>query len=214
VLGFGLLNRWWAGIVLMVFGALAPRLALAQRYQKRSSAFLEQLPDTLQLLSGSLQAGYGFMQALDTVAKESNEPTSNEFARVLSEARLGMPLEDALDAMSERVGGEDFKWVVLAINIQRQVGGNLATLLNTVSQTLREREQVRRQIKVLSAEGRLSAVILVILPFALVGYLSLVNPNYLSSLTAETIGKIAIAFALVLIGIGIVWMRKIIKIDV
>ena len=214
LLGFGLVRSAIVGVMLTILGAVAPRLALSQRMAKRQSSFLEHLPDTLQLLSGSLQAGYGFLQALDTVAKEAVPPTSTEFARVLTEARLGMPLEDALDNMAERVGGEDFKWVVLAINIQRQVGGNLAALLTTVANTLREREQVRRQIKVLSAEGRLSAVILVVLPFALVGYLSVVNPQYLSQLTAETVGKISIAIALVLIGIGIVWMRKIIKIDV
>jgi tight adherence protein B len=214
ILGFGLFRSPIVGVMLMILGGIAPRLALSQRMSKRQSDFLEQLPDTLQLLSGSLQAGYGFLQALDTCAKEANPPTSSEFTRVLSEARLGMPLEEALDSMADRVGGEDFKWVVLAINIQRQVGGNLATLLTTVSNTLRERQQVRRQIKVLSAEGRLSAVILVALPFVLVGYLSVVNPSYLSSLTEETVGKISIAIALVLIGIGIVWMRKIIKIDV
>lgn len=214
IFGFVLFSRWWLGIVLMIVGALAPRMVLANKCTKRTAAFLEQLPDTLGLLAGSLQAGYGFMQALDTVSKEAAPPTSNEFSRVLAEARLGMPLEDALDNMAERVGGEDFKWVVLAINIQRQVGGNLATLLSTVADTLREREQVRRQIKVLSAEGRLSAVILVALPFVLVGYLELVNPKYLSALTGETIGQIAIAGALVLIAIGVFWMRKIIRIDV
>jgi tight adherence protein B len=154
------------------------------------------------------------MQALDTVTKEATPPTSSEFARVLSETRLGMPMDEAMDAMAERIGSEDFKWVVLAINIQRQVGGNLAALLTTVANTLREREQVRRQIKVLSAEGRLSAVILVVLPFALFGYLSLVNPDYIGELTGSTLGRIAIAIALVLIGVGSVWMRKVIKIDV
>jgi tight adherence protein B len=214
VIGWGLLNRLWLGVVFFVLGAMVPRVLLSQRMQKRTGAFLSQLPDTLQLLAGSLQAGYGFMQALDTVAKEATDPTSTEFARVLSEARLGMPVEDALDSMADRVGGEDFRWVVLAINIQRQVGGNLAALLSTVSNTLREREQVRRQIKVLSAEGRLSAIILVILPFALVGYLSIVNPSYLHQLTSATVGKIAIMIALALIGLGTIWMRKIIKIDV
>jgi len=213
-LGWGLLARPWLGVVFFVLGALAPRVILSNRISKRTAEFLSQLPDTLQLLAGSLQAGYGFMQALDTCAKEAIEPTSTEFARVLSESRLGMPVEDALEAMADRVGGEDFRWVVMAINIQRQVGGNLATLLTTVANTLREREQVRRQIKVLSAEGRLSAIILVILPFALVGYLSVVNPSYLHQLTSATVGKIAIMIALVLIGIGSLWMRKIIKIDV
>jgi tight adherence protein B len=154
------------------------------------------------------------MQAIDTVAKEAQPPAATEFSRVLSEARLGMPIDEALNAMAERVGGEDFRWVVLAINIQRQVGGNLAALLTTVANTLREREMVRRQIKVLSAEGRLSAMILVALPFVLAGYISVVNPGYINQLFEETIGKFMIVLGLVLMGIGILWMRKIIKIDV
>jgi tight adherence protein B len=214
LLGFGLLGRVWLGFVLLAGGAILPRLVLSNRVAKREALFLSQLPDVLQLLSGSLQAGYGFMQALDTVAKEATPPASTEFSRVLAESRLGMPVEDALNSMADRVGGEDFRWVVLAINIQRQVGGNLAALLSTVSATLREREMVRRQIKVLSAEGRLSAIILVALPFLLAGYISVVNPGYLKVMTQETIGKIMIAGGCVLMGIGILWMRKIIKIDV
>jgi tight adherence protein B len=214
ILGFGLFGRWWMGVVLMAFGFIGPRLVLLQKVNSRASAFLSQLPDTLQLLAGSLQAGYGFLQAIDTIVKEAQPPTSTEFSRVLAESRLGMPIEDALNTMSERVGGDDFRWVVLAINIQRQVGGNLAALLQTVANTLREREAVRRQIKVLSAEGRLSAVILVALPFVLFGYISLANPSYLHSLTSETVGKFLIAGALGLIVVGALWMRKIIKIDV
>lgn len=214
LIGAGLFGRFWLGLVLMAFGAVIPRVVLVTKISKRTAAFLEQLPETLQLLSGSLQAGYGFVQALDTVAKESPTPTSSEFSRVLTEARLGMPLEDALDEMADRVGGEDFRWVVLAINIQRQVGGNLASLLTTVSNTLRERERVRRQIKVLSAEGRLSAIILTALPFVLFGYLSLVNPGYIAELTTTTIGKIMMVGSLILIAIGALWMRKMIKIDV
>jgi tight adherence protein B len=214
IIGFGLLGRLWLGFVLLVGGGIIPRLVLAQRVAKREATFLSQLPDVLQLLSGSLQAGYGFMQAIDTVAKEATPPASVEFSRVLAESRLGMPVEDALNAMAERVGGDDFRWVVLAINIQRQVGGNLAALLTTVAATLREREMVRRQIKVLSAEGRLSAMILVALPFVLAGYISVVNPGYINRLFDETVGKIMVAGGIVLMGIGMLWMRKIIKIDV
>jgi tight adherence protein B len=214
LIGGVLLRRVWMGLAFAVIGAVAPRLLLTAQIQRRESQFLSQLPDTLQLLAGSLSAGYGFLQALDTVAKEAVAPTSTEFARVLSEARLGRPVEEALEGMAERVGGEDFKWVVLAINIQRQVGGNLSALLTTVSNTLREREQVRRQIKVLSAEGRLSAYILVALPFVLFGYLSLINPAYIHQLTQDTVGKIAMVGALFLIGVGGLWMRKIVSIDV
>ena len=214
LIGFGLLGRWWLGIVLFFGGTILPRLILSARVAKREAQFLSQLPDTLQLLAGSLQAGYGFMQAIDTVAKEATPPASSEFSRVLAEARLGMPIDEALNSMAERVGGEDFRWVVLAINIQRQVGGNLAALLTTVANTLREREMVRRQIKVLSAEGRLSAYILIALPFVLAGYISVVNPGYINSLFEETVGKIMIAGGLGLMVVGTIWMRKIIKIDV
>ncbi|MFA5788214.1 MAG: type II secretion system F family protein, partial [Actinomycetota bacterium] len=214
LIGFGLLGLWWLGLVLMVIGVMIPEIILRQRTERRNAAFMEQLPDTLQLLAGSLQAGYGLVQAIDTVARESRPPTSVEFGRALTETRLGMPLEEALEGMAERIGGEDFRWVVLAINIQRQVGGNLAALLNTVAATLREREQLRRQVKVLSAEGRLSAIILSVLPFLLVAYMSVVNPSYIGTLTHYTIGKVMIAGGIGLLIVGIAWMRKMIRIDV
>lgn len=214
VFGFGLFSHWFLGILLTILGATLPRVILAQRIQKRANAFLAQLPETLQLLSASLQAGYGLLQAVDTVVKESEPPTSTEFARVLTEARLGMSLEDALDGMADRLGSEDFRWVVLAINIQRQVGGNLAIVLQTVADTLREREQLRRQVKTLSAEGRLSALILTVLPFLLVVYLRAVNPTYLELLTGTGIGKFMLFGVLMFMTIGILWMKKIIRIKV
>jgi tight adherence protein B len=214
LVGAGLLGSVLVGVLLAAVGFWVPRLVLSQRVQRRASAFLSQLPETLQLLAGSLQAGYGILQAIDMVAKESPSPTSSEFARVLTEARLGMPLEEALEAMAERLGSEDFRWVVMAINIQRQVGGNLAQLLTTVAATLREREQLRRQVKVLSAEGRLSAVILTLLPFVLAGYMAIVNPEYLGVLLQSGIGKLMIVVALGMIGVGVVWMRKMIRIEI
>lgn len=214
VLGFGLFGRFFLGLLLTAIGAALPRLLLKQAIHRRESAFLSQLPDTLQLLAASMQAGYGLLQAVDTVTKETGPPTSNEFARVLTEARLGMPLEDALEGMAERVGGEDFRWVVMAINIQRQVGGNLAALLETVSKTLREREQLRRQVKVLSAEGRLSAVILTLLPFGIAGYLAFVTPEYVGLLLTSGFGRTLIAVGLVAMVLGVVWMRKIVRIEI
>jgi tight adherence protein B len=214
VFGFGLFSHWFLGILLTILGAALPRVILARRIQKRANAFLAQLPETLQLLAASLQAGYGLLQAVDTVVKESEPPTSTEFARVLTEARLGMSLEDALEGMADRLGSEDFRWVVLAINIQRQVGGNLAVVLQTVADTLREREQLRRQVKTLSAEGRLSALILTVLPFLLVVYLRAVNPSYLELLTGTGIGKFMLFGVLMFMTIGILWMKKIIRIKV
>jgi tight adherence protein B len=214
VIGDVLLRTWWLAIVLGGVFAAMPSLILMRKVSKRSNALMGQLPDTLQLLSGSLQAGYGFMQAIDTLVKEAPQPTAAEFGRVLAEARLGMPVEDALNAMADRLGSEDLRWVVLAINIQRQVGGNLSSLLRTVAETLRERERVRRQIKVLSAEGKLSAYILIGLPFGIAGYIMLVNPGFMKMLTGDHLGRIMIGGAVVLMGLGIAWMRKVIKIEV
>ena len=211
---FVLLGNPLAAPIAGAFAFMVPRLALDRAIAKRTTRFLAQLPDTLQLLSGSLKAGYGLVQAVDTLVKESPAPTSTEFSRVLTETRLGMTLEDSLNQMAERIGSDDFQWVVMAIAIQRQVGGNLAELLSTVATTLRDREAVRRQVKVLSAEGRLSAYILIGLPFAIAGYVAMVNPDFLHQLTGERVGQYLIAGSLVLMGLGSLWMRKIIRIDV
>lgn len=214
LVGWGLFANFALGLVIGAAGWVVPRVALGQRVAARQTKFLAQLPDTLQLLAGSLKAGYGILQGIDTIVKEVPEPTSSEFQRVLTEARLGLPLEDALDSMAERLDSEDFRWVTVAINIQRRVGGNLAELLETVSETLREREMVRRQISVLSAEGRLSAVILTLLPFGLAGYLTIANPDYIGQLFESAVGQLMILAAVALMGVGVVWMRRLIDIDV
>lgn len=218
IAGFALL---WAlsgalglGALGLVSGLYLPVLLKANSRSRRVARFAEQLPDALQLLAGTLKAGYGILQGIDTLVQETTPPMSQEFQRVLTEARLGLPLDDALNAMSERVGSEDFRWVVVAMNIQRTVGGNLAELLETVSETLRERDQVRRQVKVLSAEGKLSAIILVALPFVLLLYLFVVNPTYLTPLITNVIGWFMIGGAAILMVVGVIWMSRMIKIDV
>lgn len=213
-LGIIIFDHVLLGLMLGLLGAFAPLLLLKIRGQQRSAKFLLQLPDTLQIFSGSLEAGYGLMQVIDTVVLESSPPTSVEFARVMAESRLGVSLEDSLLQMADRMGSKDFRWVVLAINIQRQVGGNLAQLLSSVASTLRQREQFRRQIKVLSAEGRISAWILALLPFALVAILSRMNPEYLSALPTTFIGRVMMLVAAFLMGFGILWMKKIVRIRI
>ena len=211
----GVLANPLGGVLLAVVAGATPWAILEIRRSRRQDAFLRNLPDTLQLMAGSLRAGYGVLQALDGVAKEATGPAADEFQRVITEARLGMPVEEALEAMAERIDSDDFRWVVLAINIQREVGGNLAELLDSVAETLREREMLRRQIKVLSAEGRLSAVILVALPFVLVLYLILVRPEYIATLvTSGLFGWTMVVGAGVLMVIGIIWIRKMIQIEV
>jgi tight adherence protein B len=132
----------------------------------------------------------------------------------VAEIRLGRPAEDSLEALADRVGSADFKWAVLAVNIQREVGGNLAEILDTVSDTLRERAMMRRQIKVLTAEGRLSAWVLTLLPIGIGLYMFSVNPDYIGVLFTDRLGWVMLGVAVVLMGLGILWMRKIVDIDV
>ena len=141
-----------------------PWLYLGFKRSRRLKAFNAQLAGCLQLMAGSLQAGLSLAQALDTVVREGTEPLAGEFRRALVETRLGVPIEDALESIGERMESADFEWTVMAIRIQREVGGNLAELLLNVAATLRERDYLRRQVKSLSAEGRFSAYILLALP--------------------------------------------------
>jgi tight adherence protein B len=203
------------GILVGLMAGTIPYVILENRRSKRQNQFLGTLPDTLGLMAGALRAGYGVLQALDTVAKESTGPTSEEFTRVLTEARLGMPVETAMEDMANRIDNDDLRWVVMAINIQREVGGNLAELLDTVAAVLREREMLRRQIKVLSAEGRLSAIVLILLPIFLVTYLILVRPEYVSTLvTSGALGWIMVIGGSVLMLGGVVWIRNLVRIEV
>ena len=214
VLGAALLSSWLLAIVIAAIGGAFPTLLLRQALKRRSDQLREQLPDVLTIMASSLRAGHSFLQSLDTVAKEITQPAAAEFQRVVAEIRLGRPAEDALEALAERVGSPDFKWAVLAVNIQREVGGNLAEILDTVADTLRERAMLRRQIKVLTAEGRLSAWVLGALPFAIALYMYAVNPTSIGKLFDNTYGIIMIVVALVLLVAGILWMRKIVDIDV
>jgi len=203
-----------AAVVGIVLGVSLPWLWLGFQDSRRTGAFLAQLPDTLQVIAGSLSAGYSLPQAIDSVVRESSPPVSTEFNRALVEARLGVPIEDALDAIADRMASEDFGWVVMAIRIQREVGGNLAEVLSTVAATLRERERLRRQVRVLSAEGRLSAWVLGLLPPVFTVYLALVRPSYLRPLVTEAIGWVLVAVAVLLMTTGVVWLRKVVRVEV
>jgi tight adherence protein B len=198
----------------LVVGLVLPWAYLVVKESRRTSAFLGQLPDTLQLVAGSLKAGYSMAQALDTVVREGQQPITGEFNRALVEARLGVPVEDALDGVAARMHSKDFAWVVLAIRIQREVGGNLAELLTTVAETLRERERLRRQVSVLSAEGRLSAWVLGALPPVFALYLALVRPEYLEPLVTKPLGILLIVVGTALLGVGVLWMRKAVRVEV
>jgi len=214
-MGVNLLTRSMpATALVVVLLALGPILVLHYLAEKRTAAFQEQLPDVLNLLSGSLRAGWGLLQAAGMVVNEIPAPAGPEFERVVTEARLGLSLEEAFGKMADRMNSEDFRWAVTAIAIQREVGGNLAEVLDLVAETVRERAGLRRQVSSLTAEGRLSGIILVALPFVEAGALWMIDPTYFVRLASTSIGVFAIAGAGVLIVIGVIWLRAIIRIEV
>ena len=208
-----LLNIIFVLLIASLAGVI-PYGWLLRSQKKRRNLLLDQLADTMSILASSLRAGYSFLQALDTVSKEIGEPSAGEFQRVVAEIRLGRPVDDALVAMAERVDSDDLRWAVIAINVQRQVGGNLAEVLDIVASTVRERAYIRRQVQVLSAEGRLSVGILSAIPFFLLLYISIVNPEYIKPLFTTTPGIILVVGGGIFMGMGIYIMTRIIKIDV
>jgi tight adherence protein B len=211
-LGFASLGPIFA-IAFAAMAVLGIRLWLNIKADKRSMAFGDQLGDNLQLMAGSLRAGYGLLQAIDAVASEAPSPSAEEFTRIKVEGHLGRDLNEALRAMAARVDSEDFLWVAEAIEIHREIGGDLAEILDAVNETIRDRNQIRRRIKALSAEGRISAIILSILPIVLAVIVYFINPTYLSELSESLAGQVMVAMALVAMVVGIGWMRKIIKLQ-
>ena len=195
-------------------GFFFPRIMVGRRISKRLIQFENQLADTLSLWVNALRSGYSVPQAMEAIGRDSPEPTRSEFRRVVQEMQLGISVTEALNHMLERVESEDLDLVVTAVNIQREVGGNLAEILDTVADTLRERAMLRRQIKVLTAEGRLSAWVLALLPVAIGLYMAAVNPSYIGLLVTTTVGLVMLGTALILMFLGILWMRKIVNIDV
>ncbi|MDO9458444.1 type II secretion system F family protein [Nocardioides sp.] len=203
-----------AGLIFMVLGVVGPWAYLGFRGTRRRKAFNAALPETLQLMSGSLSAGLSLMQSVDTIVREGTDPIASAFRRVLVETRIGVPLEDALDGVADRFDSRDFRWVVMAIKIQRQVGGNLAELLNTVASTMREREYMRRQVAALAAEGKLSAYVLGGLPPAFLLYLLVGQGDYVQVLFTDPRGIIMLVGAGLWLSVGVFWMSKLVKVEV
>jgi tight adherence protein B len=197
----------------IVVGAV-PFSVLSIAVGRRTKKLHSQLADVLMILASSLRAGHSFLQALDAVSQEAGEPAAGEFSRAVAEIRLGRSLSEALEDLSDRVDSDDFRWAILAVAIQREVGGNLAEVLDTVAATMRERDVVRRQVDVLSAEGKLSIYVLTALPIALAAYMGLVNPEYLSLLWTTQIGLVMFITGCSLLAVGLVWMRRVVKISV
>jgi tight adherence protein B len=204
-----------AGVLLgMLAGWLGARLIVSWRIARRRAAFADQLPDVLQLVAGSLQSGFSLPQALGAVVREDSQPAAGEFSRALAETRIGADLEVALDRVADRMDSTDLRWAVMAIRIQRTVGGNLVEVLRTTVVTMRERAQLRRHVRALSAEGRLSAYILLALPLVIGGWLLLTRRSYVHPLYSTPFGLVMLIGAAVLMVLGSLWMRSLIKVEV
>ena len=214
VLGFVLKQSLLWGLVFGALGALVPPAVVNFKAGRRRKQFTAQLPDTLQLLAGTLKAGYSFMQGVEAVSHEVEDPMGAEFRRVVTEAQLGRPVEEALEASAQRMNSADFEWAVMAVRIQREVGGNLAELLMTVAETMTARQRLRGEVQALTAEGRVSALVLGILPLGLGFMLWTINPDYMSTLMTETMGRFMLAGSTLLAGAGFLWMKKIIDIKI
>jgi len=191
-----------------------PLLWVSRRIERRRSDFEAQLPDTLDLIAGSLRAGWGLQQAIEAVVDQCKPPMSDEFRRAQTEVRLGRSVDDALGSVAQRVQSTDFDWVVSAISIQREVGGNLAELLGIVANTIRERAALKRQVSALTAEGRFSAGILFVLPFFEAAVLFVMNRAYISLLFTTAPGVFLLALGTVLMIVGAIWLNRVIRVEV
>ena len=203
-----------AGLVAGVVVVLAPFAYLDNRQRGRRKRFERQLPDTLTLLASSLRAGFSLMQGLEAVAQEIADPMRKELQRVFTEVRLGRAIEDALGDSAVRMESRDLDWTVMAIKIQREVGGNLAVLLDTVADTMVKRERVRRELSALTAEGRLSAYVLSAVSPLILFVIWLMQPSYLQPLWHNAIGIAGIIGAVALEVVGWFWLRRIVDIEV
>jgi tight adherence protein B len=211
---FGIVDSPIAALIGLVIIALIPPVVISYLGNRRRKQFESLLPDTLQLLASTMRAGYSLMQGVEAVSQEVSEPMGRELRRVVTEARLGRPLEEALDGIASRMESGDFAWAVMAIRIQREVGGNLAELLVTVAETMTERERLRRDVNALTAEGKISAIVLGLLPVGLGLFIYTANPGYMDPLFDETIGKVMLIGSILLALFGFYWMKKIIEIDI
>jgi tight adherence protein B len=199
-------------VLCMLAGLGVPLVTLQVAASRRRKAFDRQLPDVLSTIASTLRAGHGLRPAIRAIADDGSPPASEEFSRVLGEERLGRPLDQALAGMCERIGSADFEYVATAVNVQSQVGGSMAGLFDTLSETVRERQRHARKVHALTSMGRLSAAILISLPFGLVLIMSVINPSYMAPLFTTSVGHLLIGFCLVSMTIGGLILKRIVKV--
>ena len=193
---------------------LGARVFLARRRSRRRRLFAEQLGDLLQQLAASLRAGHGLMQAVEGAAREAESPTKDELRRLTAEIRLGRDFVDSVAAVADRMENEDFRWVTAAIRIHREVGGDLAQVLDRVGDTIRARQRLHRQVRALSAEGRMSAWVLLAMPIVMSMLLSVLHPGYITAMFGSALGLAMLLAAGGLMAFGALWLRMLIRLDI
>lgn len=211
--GFLLLGNILVGLLLAACVPVVTKIFVRWRTGRSQKKFADQLPGTLQMMAASLRAGHSFPRALDAVAKEADEPMGPELARVVNEVRVGRDMLVSLDEVALRMQSEDFRWVGAAIGAQRETGGNLNEILDQVAATIRDRQHVRMQVMSLSAEGRLSAIILMALPVLIGVYYTFVAGEQMTAFVDAAMGKLLLGVSFVAYVIGGFWMRSIVRIE-
>jgi len=201
-------------VVLGITGLSLPLIYLNIRASKRRDAFTAQLPDVLTLLVGALRAGYGVTQAIDMLVDRMAAPASVEFGRVMRAVGLGIPINRALNDMADRAGSDDLYLVVTAMNVQAELGGNLAQILETITETIRERIHLKREIGVLTAQQRMTGYLLAVLPVVFGLVISIISPGYLAPMFEPGIMRLVIIGAVMLQFVGYLVIRKIVNIEV
>jgi tight adherence protein B len=210
-----LLLPWYLGApVGLIAGFLIPNALLSGRIERRKRQFAQELPDTLQMVVSSLRSGFTLQHGIENAVRDSEGPVAAELRRALSETRLGGELEDALEGVGTRTGNPDMQWLVMAIRLQREVGGNLSEVLQTTADTMREREELRRNVHALSAEGRLSATILLALPVLLTAFMLIFRRAYIRPLYTDPRGIVMLVVAGVLMLAGTIWLRRVVRVEV
>ncbi len=207
-------GSWLFAIVGAAVGAVSPYFYIRQKRKKRMESFQQQLPEAIDLLKRAIQAGHPISSGLKMVADESPEPVAGEFRRVFEEQRFGMPFDTSLLGLADRVPLVDVRIFITAVLVQREVGGNLAEILDKLSYVIRERFKILGQLRVYTAQGRLSGYILAVLPLAVGGFFFAMQPEMMLNYLRAPIGQALIAFALFLQGLGVMWIRKIVNIEV
>lgn len=206
-------NYMLALIAAGVFGMM-PYYYISMKKNRNIQRFQEQLPEALDMMARSVRAGHGFSSALRIVAQEFDNPMGGEFNKVIDEINFGVSVKDALIRLTERVDCDDLKFFAVTVSIQTETGGNLAEVLESISRIIRDRFKLKRHIRTLSAEGKLSAAILIAIPLLVAVTLFLINPDYINTLITDSLGKKAIALSLIMMIVGIAVMKKIVTIKV